>query len=412
MSGTRARQDAASVRERSSSRRRRRSKALGTLPLPPRRLPANMLWNKRKPSDPFRVVPALPHQSGYRVAEPDRALTTIGALLGSYGRFAFDAAESASALKDSCEQWAQRVMLGEPQRPADGESEPGLRRDFRGVERFFEEVRQRESEFVQSSLSGLRRAVLSLARSLSGSMGEDRDADAQLEEHLTTLSRALAQGNVGVITRSATSLIEASRSFMTLRRERDARTIRRLDKELCALREHLSSSGDSAYGGVDELTGLAGRAQYEQQLDQLTALGMLLSEPPWLVVIDVSAGKRGTVNDKRARPVPDASLREVSHSITRTFLRRQDFAARPGTNELALLLVDMTRDEVVAALERLLAAVRNAGRELPSAETPWLSIGLARLRPNEDAERWRARANVALERTRQDGGDGYTVATG
>ncbi len=373
-----------------------------------------MLWNKRKPGEPFRAAASLPNQSGYRVAEPDRALTTIGAILGAYGRFSFDAAESASALRDRCEEWAQRVMLGERPRAADGagDPDPGLRRDFRGVERFFEEARQRESEFVQGNLSGLRRAVLALARSLSGTMGEDRDADAQLDEHLTALSRALDQGNVGVITRSATSLIEASRSFMTQRRERDARNIHKLDKELRALREHMAAGADHAYGGIDELTGLAGRAQYEQQLDQLTAMGMLLAEPPWLVLIDVSAGKRGTVNAPRARAAPDASLRAASHSISRTFLRRQDFAARLGANELALLLVDMTRDEVVAAIERLLAAVRSAGRALPTAETPWLSVGLARLRPNEDAERWRARAATALERTRQDGGDGYTVGAG
>jgi GGDEF domain-containing protein len=373
-----------------------------------------MLWNKRKPSDPSRAVPAVPHQSGYRVAEPDRALTTIGAMLGAYGRFAFDAAESAAVLRAGCEEWAQRVMLGEQPRAAagDGEGPPalGVCRDFRGVERFFEEVRKRESEFVLDNLSGLRRAVISLARSLSGNMGEDRDADAQLEERLTALSRALDQGNVNAITRSASSLIEASRGFISQRRERDARHIHKLDKELRALREHLSA--DPGYGGNDALTGFAGRAQYEQQLDQLTAMGMLLAEPPWLVLLEVSAGKSGTAAARRKGPVPDASLLEVSHCVSRTFLRRQDFAARPGPNELALLLVDMSRDELVAALERLLAAVRSSGRNLSRAEQPSVSIGLVRLRPNEDAEHWRARANAALERTLQDGGDGYTVGTG
>jgi diguanylate cyclase (GGDEF)-like protein len=373
-----------------------------------------MLWNKRKPSDPSRAVPTVPQQSGYRVAEPDRALTTIGALLGAYGRFAFDAAESATVMRDRCEKWAQHVMLGEQQRSAtqEGEGPPqlGLRRDFRGVERFFEEVRKRESEFVLDNLSGLRRAVIALGRSLSGSMGEDRDADAQLEERMTALSRALDQGNVSGITRSAASLIEASRSFIRQRRERDVRHVQKLDKELRALRECMSR--EHGYSGNDELTGFAGRAQYEQQLDQLSAIGMLLAEPPWLVVLEVSAGKSPAANARRERAVPDASLLEVSHSVSRTFLRRQDFAARTGPNELALLLVDMSRDELVAALERLLTAVRNPGRDLPRAEHPWVSIGLVRLRLNEDAEHWRARANAALERTRQDGGDGYTVGTG
>ena len=49
-----------------------------------------MLWNKRKPTDPARVAASAPDRSGYRVAEPDRALSAIGTLLASFGRFAFE----------------------------------------------------------------------------------------------------------------------------------------------------------------------------------------------------------------------------------------------------------------------------------------------------------------------------------
>jgi hypothetical protein len=129
-----------------------------------------VLWNKNKPSDGSPVA-APANQSGYRVAEPDRALTAVGTLLKVYGRFAFDAAESAGALRERCEEWAQRLMLGEPRRD-DGAA--GVLRDFRGAERFFEEARKLEGSFVTRQLAELRRAVLSLARALSTNVGEDR----------------------------------------------------------------------------------------------------------------------------------------------------------------------------------------------------------------------------------------------
>jgi diguanylate cyclase (GGDEF)-like protein len=230
-----------------------------------------------------------------------------------------------------------------------------------------------------------------------------------VEQRLTALSRALDQGDVQVIARTASAVIETSRAFMTQRREREAQHARKLDKELRELREQMCEG--NARASTDELTGLFGPAQLEQQMEQLSALGALLVEPPWLLLIDVAAGRRGGARS-HSKPVPDATLREVSHCISRTFLRRQDFAARAGARELAVLVVDMTQAEVMAATERLLGFVHDAGRSLAKHELPDIAIGLARARPNEDPERWRARANVALERAIQDDATGYALAPG
>lgn len=368
-----------------------------------------MLWNRNKATEPSRVAaaPAAPPvASGYRVAEGDRALTAIGTLLMSYGRFAFDAAEAASTVRERCEDWAKRLVFGDGRRsPTEGAAEGGVNRDFRGVESFFEEMRKAEAAFVTEQVGGLRRAVISLARSLGNGVGEDRDADARVEQGLAALSRAVEQDDIKLVTRAATTVIETCRSAMAQRRQREARHIEKLDQDLKIVREKLSSDYESA--STDPLTGLFGRDQYQQQLDQLTAIGALLAEPPWLLLIDVAAGKPDAA--KKAKPVPDTTLREVSHCISRTFLRRHDFAARSGANELAVLVVDMTRDEVVAATERLLGMVHSAGRSLGKTEIPSVAIGIARLRPADDPERWHGRARLSVERAIQDGRDGYSI---
>jgi hypothetical protein len=56
--------------------------------------------------------------------------------------------------------------------------------------------------------------------------------------------------------------------------------------------------------------------------------------------------------------------------------------------------------------------VHNAGRSLAKHERPVVAIGLARARPNEDVERWLARANVAVERASQDDAAGSWLAPG
>jgi diguanylate cyclase (GGDEF)-like protein len=388
-----------------------------------------MLWNKRKPTDPARVAAAAPDRSGYRVAEPDRALSAIGSLLTSFGRFAFDTDLAAGLVREQCEHWARRITLGEPSTSgpeiragepstsgqASPDATPGevaspVARDWRGLERFFADQRKREGEYVERAVGTLRRAVLSLGRALGTSIGEDRSADAVVEERLGALERAVEHGDVGLITQAANASIAATRTALVKRREREARQAAKLDKELRDLRDALG--GDAQRGATDELTGLYTRGAYEQQLEQLCALGGLLEQPPWFVLIEVSAGKpdAGRRGNERPRPVPDATLRAASHSLSRTFLRRHDFAARSGTSELSVFVVDMTQAEVNAAVERLIIDLYNAGRSLSRGEAPSVTIGVARLRADDDVDRWRTRADLALQRAREDGGDCHRVA--
>jgi diguanylate cyclase (GGDEF)-like protein len=363
-----------------------------------------MLWNRRKNSTTSEIAVASPDRSGVRVADVDRALDAVGTLLQTYGRFAFDAEQAASAVRERCEQWAQRIVLGETRRQNEtaGEGSAALR-DWHGLHRFFEDQRREESDYVTRSVGGLRGTVLALARCLGGSVGEDRQSDAEIERRLQTLSHALTKGDMPGVSRSATAVIEAARESMNQRRSREARHTAELSERLRVMREDLSEGLKAAV--VDPLTGLLGSAAYEQQIEQLAALGMLLEQPPWLGVIEVGKGPLG-----RGAAIDDATLAEVSKVVSRTFLRKQDFVARAGARTFGVLLADMTEEQLAAALERLLGGVRKLGEGRRPAAAPTITIGVSALRANEDVPSWRARANLALERAKKDGGDGYELS--
>jgi diguanylate cyclase (GGDEF)-like protein len=322
----------------------------------------------------------------------------VGTLLKAYGRFAFDTERAASSVREQCEHWAQRIALGEPRQPDEARGGgAGLLRDWAGLHRFFDEQRRHESEFVARSLKGLRGTVLTLARFLGGGAGEDRESDAQVELCLQALARALGTGDMTGVSRAAAVVIESAREAMANRRTREARQLAALSEQLRQLREDLADGLKNAV--LDPTTGLLGRAPYEQQLEQLCALGALLEQRPWLVLIEVKPGRGTTVDD--------ASLTEVAKVLTRTFLRKQDFVARSGTKEFALLSADMTEEQLGAALERLLAGVRKLSEARRHA--PGVAIGVACCRASDEADDWRARADLALARAKEDGGDGYQL---
>lgn len=359
-----------------------------------------MLWNRRKPTPPpvEAAAPPASERASVRLADPDRALDALGTLLKTYGRFAFDTERAAGEVREQCERWVQRIALGEPRQPDEERGAPsGPLRDWAGLHRFFDEQRRQESEFVARSLSGLRGTVLAMARFLGGGTGEDRDSDAHVELCLQALARALGTGDMAGVSQAATVVIDSAREAMGRRRSREARQLAELSERLRELREDLAEGLKNAV--VDATTGLLGRAAYEQQLEQLCALGALLEQRPWLAVVEIRPG-RGTTLD-------DGALCEVSKVVTRTFLRKQDFVARSGSRELAILLADMTEEQLVAALERLLTGVRKLGETRRHA--PTVAIGVACCRASDEAESWRTRAEVALSRAREDGGDTYQL---
>jgi diguanylate cyclase (GGDEF)-like protein len=366
-----------------------------------------MLWNKRKPSDPSRAGVAAPdaaaETSAVRSADPDRALDAVGSLLKAYGRFAFDTEQAAASVREQCEHWAQRIVLGEGRRQQNTQDDDGtsLLRDWHGLHHFFDAQRKQETEYVTRSLGGLRSTVLALARCLGGGAGEDQESDAQVERGLQALARAVAQGDVVGVSKAASAVIESARGSMQQRRTREARHTAELGERLRALQDDLSVGLKNAV--LDEVTGLLGPAAYEQQLDQLSALGMLLEQRPWLAVIEI--GKSGS-----SRPtVDDAALREVSKVVSRTFLRKEDFIARSGAKEFAVMIADMTEEQLAAAFDRLLLGIQKLAEGRRRGDAPTVAIGLARARSNEEATSWRSRAELALDRAKQDGGGCYQI---
>jgi diguanylate cyclase (GGDEF)-like protein len=369
-----------------------------------------MLW-KRKTPDPFPLDTTADLSTSARTSDPDRALDSIGTLLKIYGRLAFDInGRAAAELRQQCEAWAQRIVLGESKRPSSNSSGAGgiFMRDWAGLHQFFDDQRKQESEYVNRSLGSLRQAVLAFARCLSGTVGEDQEADARVERELEVLSRALVNGDAKRLADAASLVIRTARESIGQRREREAAHALSLAEQLREVREELSETREPI--AVDELTGLFNRAAFDQQLEQLAGLGMLLGERPWLLLIEVDAFD--DVIARHGQAVADDVLRQVSHATSRTFLRRQDFVGRYTGEKIGALLVDINAKQVLAAVERLAVAVRKLevkptrNRSVPVT----VSIGIAQLRPNEPTARWLSRATMTLQRAKQDGGDRHELS--
>jgi diguanylate cyclase len=371
---------------------------------------ASMLWKKKLKVSGDAGSLALA-QNEPDAGGSERALDVLATLLELYGQFAFDTDHrDAAQIRGQCNQWATQISLGTPRKPGapqpDGESSR-LVRDWAGLIGFWQDQRRSESDYVVRSLGSFREAIVCFADVLGRAFGADQRSDRLLNGQLESLSRALTTRDIALICTEAQQVVESVRKSISSRQEREVAQVRVLSERLRLVREELAETRRKAE--IDALTQLSNRAAFDGHSARLASLGMLLGEAPCLILADVDHFK--SINDRYGHPGGDEVLRQLSHCLSRTFLRKNDFVARYGGEEFAVLLIDTTRSQAEMLCRRLGDNVRglsvwHEGQEIRMT----ISAGVAVLGPGESSGSWLERADAALYRAKRAGRDRYEIA--
>jgi len=154
---------------------------------------------------------------------------------------------------------------------------------------------------------------------------------------------------------------------------------------------------------VDALTGLYNRRWWEDRFARLVARAHRGDGNMALLVVDVDRFK--LYNDNYGHISGDTVLRLVARTMAGN-LRPTDIAARYGGEEFVVALPATDLPGALVAAERVRQAVAVAivedvtGVRLPSVT---ISLGVATLRPNDDAPSLFGRADAALYRAKKAG---------
>jgi diguanylate cyclase (GGDEF)-like protein len=164
-----------------------------------------------------------------------------------------------------------------------------------------------------------------------------------------------------------------------------------------------------AAAGTDELTGLASRRHFLDELARETARARRHGRPLSVGFADLDDFKR--VNDVHGHGAGDAVLRQVARRLEGA-VRAQDLVGRLGGEEFGLLLPDTPRQAATALAERLAALIRARPVESPAGPVPiTLSIGLASAAGAEaDGDSLLRRADLQLYRAKAAGRDRVAIA--
>lgn len=365
-------------------------------------------WKKTASSEQPQAEPAGPPteepQRQRLDTQQESALDTVGALLRVLGKYAFDVdGLDASTLEQECEAWARHVLLGAPKPGLEkSEVEPGGRRDWPGVRRFYQDQRMREQQYVHSSQGDFRQVTWAFLETLRSALLQDQENDERVKLQLSVLTEVVDSGSIELIRSEVLTAVTHLKLIAEERNRSQRERLAELGSRVAELGVQLKQAREE--GTLDGLTRLFNRKAFDEQITRLVYLNDVFGQPASLLLIDVDHFK--WVNDRFGHPTGDQVLKVVSDCLALSFPRKADFVARYGGEEFAILLSDTPLADAHRLGERLLQAIRDleidCNGEVLRIST---SAGIAQVQAGEGAEAWIARADAALYRAKEAGRD-------
>jgi diguanylate cyclase len=320
---------------------------------------------------------------------------TAGAMADAMQRVSIMDRELTKTIKALRDQVPLRV------RPGDARV---LAAAAQAVERVAEEARFRQQES--------QAAVVALLDAVGMHIKEANLSSDAMDEHLGQLAKGFADAGDasalfalrGELNQHLMAMRDVSSDVRTDLTRAQARvgelegTIRLQQEELRDVRAELT---------LDALTNVANRSAFDEVLVQALISSRRTNGPVSLMMMDLDHFKK--VNDTYGHPSGDDVLRTVSQIVVQQ-VRNDDFVARIGGEEFAVVLPSTGKREAAGVAARVRDAVRrlsfSKGAENFSVT---ISIGLACWDRFESAESLYSRADQALYQAKRNGRDRYVA---
>jgi diguanylate cyclase (GGDEF)-like protein len=159
---------------------------------------------------------------------------------------------------------------------------------------------------------------------------------------------------------------------------------------------------------TDVLTGLRNHRAFHETLRTEMHRSQRYGRPLGLVMLDIDSFKE--LNDRYGHQAGDAALQELG-KVIRAATRAEDFAARYGGDEVAILLPETAPTGCLSVVRRLVKSVREHKFLFGGVRMPFsVSVGVAFFKPDMSITQLIGAADQALYRAKQAGKDRYVAA--
>lgn len=275
------------------------------------------------------------------------------------------------------------------------------------IRQFISSYRIDEYSYVQNTFDDFKRIIWDFADHLSEEAHIADSSQADINQSLEQLREAVESNSIEDLRARSREFISFYLKHQTNSNERRSKRMETIKKNLTTVKKQLMEANQTMRR--DHLTGAHNRKSFDEQVRRYLQLHEIDKDPMSLIILDIDFFKK--VNDTYGHDIGDFVLQECVRLLSESFMREEDFIARLGGEEFAIILPGCNTDTAVKMAEEAMAKIRKEVFVHENYEIRFtVSMGIAELHNGESAESWYKRADAALYESKQTGRNKWTIA--
>lgn len=275
------------------------------------------------------------------------------------------------------------------------------------LRQFISSYRIDEYTYVQNTFDDFKRIIWDFADHLSEEAHVEDAAQGDINQSLEQLREAVESNSIEELRAKSREFINFYLKHQSSKDERRSKRMDSIKKNLTTVKKQLMEANQTMRR--DHLTGAHNRKSYDEQVRRYLQLHEIDKEPMSLILLDIDFFKK--INDSYGHDIGDCILKECVRLIEESFSREEDFIARLGGEEFAIILPGCHTEAAVKMAEEAMNRIRKEVFVQDRMQIRFtVSLGIAEIGQGENADSWYKRADEALYESKQTGRNKYTIA--
>lgn len=265
-----------------------------------------------------------------------------------------------------------------------------------------------EYTYIQKTFDDFKNIIWDFADQLGEEIQIERAQDYEMRSQLEQLREAVESNSIHQLRAKSREFIDSYVESQTKKEERREKKIDSIQNNLRSVKKKLLEAHHNMR--TDHLTGAYNRKSFDEQMLKHFQMFKHAASNVSLIILDIDHFKK--INDSYGHDIGDCVIKECVRSLKEVFKRENDFIARIGGEEFAVILPDYQATHAQQKAEEALTHIR----EQTLVHEHWqikytVSMGIAQLHENESIEEWVKRADQALYDSKHNGRNKATLAS-
>ncbi|KYG69978.1 diguanylate cyclase [Bdellovibrio bacteriovorus] len=275
------------------------------------------------------------------------------------------------------------------------------------LRQFISSYRIDEYTYVQNTFDDFKRIIWDFADHLSEEAQVEDASQADINQSLEGLREAVESNSIEELRARSREFINFYLKHQNSTNERRSKRMESIKKNLTTVKKQLMEANQTMRR--DHMTGAHNRRSYDEQVRRYLQLHDIDKDPMTLILLDIDFFKK--INDAYGHDIGDFVLKECVRLLQESFSREEDFIARLGGEEFAVILPGCNTEAAIKMAEEAMNRIRKEVFVQDKLEIRFtISMGIAEITPGESADSWYKRADEALYESKQTGRNKYSLA--